>query len=150
MIGSAMTHEALMTLRTQAPVVQTPATRFRIAIEEAQAAGIDLSQRVLQLTYGDSAKLKRDPSIPDGDIRFENGAMAFIGVRVVEGASASSLVDINGIVIAPDESQPAEVKAAKGQKKSNKEVRKPKADKKAKPAPAARDFTTPPEKRPKA
>ena len=39
---------------------------------------------------------------------------------------------------------------AKGQKKSNKEVRKPKADKKAKPEAAARDFTTPPEKRSKA
>ncbi len=35
---------------------------------------------------------------------------------------------------------------AKGQKKSNKEIRKPKAEK-AKPAPAVRSFLTPPEKK---
>jgi len=35
---------------------------------------------------------------------------------------------------------------AKGQKKSNKEIRKPKQDK-AKPAPATRDFLTPPTKK---
>jgi hypothetical protein len=35
---------------------------------------------------------------------------------------------------------------AKGQKKSNREVRKPKADK-PKPAPATRDFLSPPTKK---
>ena len=69
--------------------------------------------------------------------------MEFIGVRVVEGATLSAMADANGLVAAQE---PAPVLAmAKGQKKSNKEVRKPKAEK-AKPAPAGRDFTTPPPK----
>jgi hypothetical protein len=36
---------------------------------------------------------------------------------------------------------------AKGQKRSNREVRKPKAAAKAKPATPARDFTAPPNKK---
>jgi hypothetical protein len=124
----------------------TPADRFRPIIEAAIAAGVDLSEQVLQLTHGDSARLRRDPTVRDDEISFKTGSMEFIGVRVIEGASASGLADASGTVIAPAPSEGGALSAAKGQKKSNKEVRKPKAEK-AKPAPAAgRDFTTPPGK----
>ena len=131
--------------RIPVPVRGTPAERFRPIIEEAVAAGVDLSQQVLHLTYSDGARLRRDRAIPEDEIRFENGEMAFIGVRVIEGAPTSAFADANGVIPAP-EPAPATVSAmAKGQKKSNKEVRKPKAEK-AKPAPAGRDFTSPPGK----
>ena len=127
---------------TPAPAL-TPAERFRPIILEAAAAGVDLSQQVLELTYGDSARLKRDQAIPEDDIRFEDGAMVFIGVRVVEGAASSGLALSNNPPAG--EPPPETLQAAKGQKKSNKEVRKPKAEK-AKPGPAGRDFTSPPGK----
>ena len=133
-----------MPTRPPVPAKATPAERFRPIIEEAVAAGVDLSQQVLHLTYSDGARLRRDRAIPEDEIRFENGEMAFIGVRVIEGAPASAFADANGVITAP-EPAPIVSAMAKGQKKSNKEVRKPKAEK-AKPAPAGRDFTSPPGK----
>ena len=133
-----------MSPRTPVPAKGTPAERFRPIIEEAVAAGVDLSQQVLHLTYSDGARLRRDRAIPEDEIRFENGEMAFIGVRVIEGAPTSAFADANGVIT----SEPAQATVsamAKGQKKSNKEVRKPKAEK-PKPAPAGRDFTSPPAK----
>lgn len=131
--------------RPSTQIKTTPADRFRPIIQAAIAAGVDLSHQVLQLTHGDSAKLRRDPSVRDDEISFKTGTMEFIGVRVVEGAATSGLADMDGVIVPPAPPQGG-LSAAKGQKKSNKEIRKPKADK-AKPAPTpGRDFTTPPGK----
>jgi hypothetical protein len=99
-------------------------------IEAAVAAGVNRSHQVLQLTHGDSSKLKRDPSVRNDEISFENGTMVFIGVRVIEGASRSVLGDINGIDVPPNPAD-APLTAAKGKKKAAKVVRKPKAEKTA-------------------
>ena len=134
-----------MASRPTPPTNLTPANRFRPIIEEAIVAGVDLSHQVLQLTHGDTAKLKRDPTVRDDEISFRNGTMEFIGVRVIQGAATSGLADVNGIVVTPSPSEKEVSAMAKGQKKSNKEVRKPKAEK-AKPVPAGKDFTVPPTK----
>ena len=124
-----------------------PGQRFRSEIEKATAEGALLSGLMLQLTLSDAAKLRRDPSIETEAISFSDGHMRYLGVRVVEGSiTSSTLVTRSAEDIAADQQPPApEIAMAKGQKKSNKEVRKPKAEK-AKPAPAGRDFLTPPGK----
>lgn len=138
-----------MATPSTAHLSRTPAERFRAAIEAANAAGVDLSQHVLQLTFSDSAKLRRDRSIPQDDIRFSDGQMLFIGVRVVEGAPVSELADMHGVIAASDSSTPAEKTMAKGQKKTNKEIRKPKAASPSKGAPAGHTFTSPGSKPPR-
>jgi hypothetical protein len=48
---------------------------------------------VLQLTFGDTARLKRDRTVPTDDIQFDSGGLRYLGVKVVEGcAETSSLV----------------------------------------------------------
>ena len=112
----------------------TPANRFRPLIEAAVAAGLDLSHQVLQLTRGDTARLRRDPVVRDDEICFSGGIMTFLGVRVVEGSPTSTLADANGVIVAPGPEQDDVSAMTKGRKKSDKDVRKPKA---AKPKPAA-------------
>ena len=75
---------------TPAPTLP-PAQVFRTAIETAQAQGADVSAMLLHLTLSDQAKLKRDRTIPLEDIRFADGEMRFLGVRIVTGGGASVL-----------------------------------------------------------
>ena len=125
--------------------VLPPGERFRAVIEAARAAGTELSDHVLQLTHGDAAKLRRDRSIPDDDICYLDGEMRYLGVRVTEGIADASALTIPPPPTPVEDTPAKEKKMAKGQKKSNKEVRKPKAEK-PKPVPAGKSFLTPPEK----
>ncbi len=131
------------------PKLLPPGQRFRSEIEKAMADGAMLSALMLKLTLSDAAKLRRDPSIETEAISFADGQMRYLGVRVVEGdITTSTLLTRTPEEIAADDLPPPvpEKAMAKGQKKSNKEVRKPKAEK-AKPAPAGKDFLTPPGKK---
>ncbi len=75
------------------PKALPPAQRFRAEIEKARSDGVATSDLVLQLTFGDTAKLKRDRTVPTDDIQFVSGEFRYLGVKVVEGgAEASSLV----------------------------------------------------------
>ena len=101
----------------------TPANRFRPLIEAAVAEGVDLSHQVLQLTHGDTAKLRRDPAVPDDEIRFIAGTMTFLGVRVVPGAPTSGLADANGVIITPSVPELDLTATTKARKKSSKAAR---------------------------
>jgi hypothetical protein len=73
-----------------------PGQRFKPQIEKALANGFDSASMVLQLTFTDAAKLKRDPNISIEDLSFRGGEMRYLGVKVVEGgADASALVILN-------------------------------------------------------
>ena len=67
-----------------------PGLRFRLAIEKAKTDGTPASSLVLQLTHRDASLLKRDPRLPVADISFSDGAMHYLGVKIVEGETKSS------------------------------------------------------------
>lgn len=127
-------------------VDEKPALRFSREIRDAVAAGAQPDDMQLNLTLMDASKIKRDREIAVEDVSFADGRMRYLGVSVVEGGARSSALFTTAEAAAADRPAPEPVvEAAKGQKKSTKEVRKPKAEK-AKPAPAGKTFTTPPSK----
>ena len=125
-----------------AQAAEGPARRFGREITQAVSAGAGSDELTLRLTLMDASKIKRDREIALDSISFSPEGMRFLGVRVVEGGVRSSELLAGAL---PPEEEPAAIQAAKGQKKSNKEVRKPKAEK-AKPVAAGKDFLTPPGK----
>ncbi len=129
------------------PIIdEKPGLRFGREIREAVSAGAELADMQLNLTLMDASKIKRDRDIALSDVSFADGRMRYLGVNVVEGGARSSALFTTAEEAAAGRPEPEPVvEAAKGQKKSNKEVRKPKAEK-AKPAPAGKTFTTPPPK----
>ena len=128
-----------MNRASSTPTTEGPARR---EIIPAVSAGAGSDELTLRLTLMDASKIKRDREVPLDSISFSPEGMRFLGVRVVEGGVRSSEL-FAGVL--PPEEEPAAIQAAKGQKKSNKEVRKPKAEK-AKPVAAGKDFLTPPGK----
>lgn len=70
----------------------SPANRFRGAIDEAVAKGAGLDELLLRLTLTDANRLLRDRETP-GDIRFEEGIMRFLGVKVQQGGVEVSVLD---------------------------------------------------------
>jgi hypothetical protein len=69
-----------------------PAVHFRGEIEKAEAAGLTREEMTLRLTLADVSKLKRDPSLAVADIRFAEGAMWFLGVKVEAGGVPVSVL----------------------------------------------------------
>jgi len=70
-----------------------PGLKFRAAIEQAKADGLEPSSLMLRLTLADVSRLKRDRAIPAAEISFSDGEMRYLGVKVVEGdVSTSALV----------------------------------------------------------
>jgi hypothetical protein len=70
-----------------------PGQKFRAAIEQAKADGLEPSSLMLRLTLADVSRLKRDRAIPASEISFADGEMRYLGVKVVEGdVTTSSLV----------------------------------------------------------
>ena len=67
------------------PSSLSTARRFRSQIEQAVADGVPLGDLTLHLTLGDTAHLTRDREVPVADISFADGAMSFLGVKVVKG-----------------------------------------------------------------
>lgn len=79
------------------PVRNTsPDQRFRGPIEAAIAAGAPVGEMRLRLTLRDASLLARDRSIPVADIRFEDGVMHFLGVKVEQGGVSVSVLDVQG------------------------------------------------------
>jgi hypothetical protein len=72
------------------PKALPPGERFRLEIEKAKSDGVAVSDLVLQLTFGDTAKLKRDRDIPTEAIQFVDSEFRYLGVKVVEGGAAAS------------------------------------------------------------
>ena len=71
----------------------TPAEAFRAAIGKAQAGGADPSTMLLQLTRRDDASLRRDRTVPLEDIRYADGEMRFLGVKVTLAATSALIID---------------------------------------------------------
>jgi hypothetical protein len=61
------------------------AARFRSEIEKAEAQGVARADMTLHLTLGDVSQLQRDRDLPVSDIRFAEGAMWYLDVRVEQG-----------------------------------------------------------------
>ena len=79
--------------QAQAPAPGLPPGQvFRAAIANAQAQGAESSTMLLRLTLGDEAKLRRDRSIPLEDIRFADGEMRFLGVKIVTGETSALVI----------------------------------------------------------
>ena len=68
------------------------ATYFRGKIEAAEAEGASREDMTLHLTLNDVNQLKRDRSLPVTDISFAGGVMRFLGVKIVQGGVAVSLL----------------------------------------------------------
>jgi hypothetical protein len=68
--------------------------KLRDLIAAAEREGAEPSDMVLRLTLGDSSELRRDRSVGLHEIRFENGEMRFLGVRVAEGGITVSRLDV--------------------------------------------------------
>ena len=81
------------------PLPPTPpripvAVQFREAIAKAEANGFSRPDMTLRLTLADESRLRRDRSVPTGDIRFRDGAMRFLDVPVVAGGVEVSTLQI--------------------------------------------------------
>lgn len=72
---------------------RSPDTRFREEIASAVAQGVPLGGMTLCLTTRDANLLARDRSTPVDDIRFRDGAMHFLGVKVTSGGVDASVLD---------------------------------------------------------
>lgn len=122
---------------------ERPALRFGREIQKALTAGTGAGDLTLRLTLMDASKIKRDREVAMADVSFSPEGMRYLGVRVVEGGVKSSELFSGPL---PEADVPPVVEAAKGQKKSTKEPRKPKAEKPKPVVQAGRDFLTPPAK----
>lgn len=71
----------------------SPGDDMRTQIEAALAGGATPEDLTLRLTRGDALKLRRDASIPLADIRFSDGVMSYLGVKVVEGGVDASFLE---------------------------------------------------------
>jgi hypothetical protein len=74
------------------PLIET----LRRAIETAERDGVDREAMTLRLTLRDTTNLRRDNTIPLDDIRFVDGEMRLLSVRVVSGGVAASALDLGG------------------------------------------------------
>lgn len=72
---------------------QSPAVLFRSEIEAAVADGASVKAMTLRLTLNDGRRLRRDQSVPLEQISYLGGEMHFLGVRVMEGGVAASVLD---------------------------------------------------------
>ncbi len=78
------------------PIATPPrprAQQFRASILEACADGARVEDLILRLTLRDAAMLKRDPTVEVDEIAFGANGMEFLGVRVVAGGVAESMLD---------------------------------------------------------
>lgn len=68
------------------------ALHFRGQIEKAEAAGFLREDMSLHLTLNDVNQLKRDRTLPITDISFAEGVMRYLGVKIVQGGVAVSIL----------------------------------------------------------
>lgn len=72
---------------------QAPSVLFRREIEAAIAGGASAKKMTLRLTLNDGRRLRRDDTVPLEQISYRGGEMHFLGVRVLEGGVAVSVLD---------------------------------------------------------
>jgi hypothetical protein len=83
------------------------AEEARLAIEAADADGVDRAAMTLRMTLRDAAELKRDPKVPMADIRYGPDGMTYLGVAVDQGGVTQSTLDrgdtsyVRGAVVEP-------------------------------------------------
>lgn len=75
---------------------QRVSTQFREAIAKAEADGVAKKKMTLHLTLADDADLRRDRSLPLTDIRFSDGVMHYLDVKVVRGGVTASALQTEG------------------------------------------------------
>ena len=75
------------------PNAQQRVAKLRAAIEQAEADGVAKDDMVLRLTLRDESDLKRDRSIPLEEIRYADGVMTFLGVKVETSGVTTSILD---------------------------------------------------------
>ena len=71
---------------------QSVAVHFRDEIAKAEAQGVSRTDMTLQLTLSDVSHLRRDRSLPVADIKFADGAMWYLGVKVEQGGVPVSVL----------------------------------------------------------
>lgn len=69
---------------------------LRRDIETAERDGVERDAMTLRLTLRDTTALRRDNTIPLQDIRFVDGEMWLLDVRVVSGGVPASILDLGG------------------------------------------------------
>lgn len=67
---------------------------LRRMILQAENEGADRTAMTLRLTYRDASLIKRSREVGVDEIRFADGEMHFLGVRVVVGDIAASSLEI--------------------------------------------------------
>lgn len=68
--------------------------KLRALIVGAEREGADPKEMLLRLTLGDAAELRRDRGVAIDEIRFNEGEMRFLGVKVAEGGVPVSRLDL--------------------------------------------------------
>jgi hypothetical protein len=71
----------------------TAAEEARLAIEQAEADGVDRADMTLRMTLRDVSELKRDHKVPMADIRYGPDGMRYLGVAVDQGGVTQSILD---------------------------------------------------------
>ncbi len=74
----------------------SPAVQFGGEIQAALAEGASPDAMTLRLTLNDGRRLRRDQTVPLDQIRYAEGTMHFMGVRVVEGGIEASVLEQGG------------------------------------------------------
>lgn len=70
-----------------------PAALFKRRIQDALTEGATVGDMTLRLTLGDARRLRRDADVPLEAISYHDGAMHFLGVKVVEGGVEASVLE---------------------------------------------------------
>ena len=70
-----------------------PAVFFQRRIQDALTEGTAVADLTLRLTLGDARRLRRDADLPMEAISYHDGAMHFLGVKVVEGGVEASVLE---------------------------------------------------------
>ena len=88
---------------------------LRVAIVKAEAEGIERSDMLLRLTFRDASLIKRSPSVGIDEVSFADGDMRFLGVKIITGPIALSLLEAPALPII--EPEPAAAKKTKAKAK---------------------------------
>lgn len=70
-----------------------PAALFQRRIQDALTDGAVVADMTLRLTLGDARRLRRDTAVPLEAISYHDGAMHFLGVKVIEGGVEASVLE---------------------------------------------------------
>lgn len=72
------------------------AVHFRDEIVRAEARGARREDMTLHLTLNDANQLRRDRSLAVADIRFADGTMHYLGVKIEQGGISVSVLRHSG------------------------------------------------------